>query len=291
MSLKNNEIWFWFCLMLVLVGAASGGGFFWFWQEVQTIRLSLASSTAALKIKNEEIIKLTTEASELAAVLNKEKNKNNEFEEQINEINDTVGTLEKWSKTDPELLQKYSKIFFLNENYSPAELKDIDSEYLYDKTKTLQIHAEVESFLADMLQDASEDGVDLQVVSAFRSFGYQSQLKNSYAVVYGAGTANQFSADQGYSEHQLGTTLDFTILGKAPFVGFDTTEGFKWLQSNAYKFGFVLSYPKGNAYYQYEPWHWRFVGENLARDLNRSGKFFYDLDQRALDPYLVKLFD
>ncbi|OHA58101.1 MAG: hypothetical protein A2571_03620 [Candidatus Vogelbacteria bacterium RIFOXYD1_FULL_44_32] len=291
MSLKNNEIWFWFCLMLVLVGAASGGGFFWFWQEVQTIRLSLASSTAALKTKNEEIIKLTTEASELAAVLNKEKNKNNEFEEQINEINDTVGTLEKWSKTDPELLQKYSKIFFLNENYSPAELKDIDSEYLYDKTKTLQIHAEVESFLVDMLQEASEDGVDLQVVSAFRSFGYQSQLKNSYAVVYGAGTANQFSADQGYSEHQLGTTLDFTILGKVPFVGFDTTEGFKWLQANAYKFGFVLSYPKGNVYYQYEPWHWRFVGENLARDLNRSGKFFYDLDQRALDPYLVKLFD
>jgi hypothetical protein len=63
------------------------------------------------------------------------------------------------------------------------------------------------------------------------------------------------------------------------------------MQKNAYKYGFVLSYPKGNVYYVFEPWHWRFVGEKLAADLNKSGDYFYDWDQRKIDTYLVNVFD
>jgi D-alanyl-D-alanine carboxypeptidase len=86
-------------------------------------------------------------------------------------------------------------------------------------------------------------------------------LKSQYRVTYGAGTANSFSADQGYSEHQLGTTVDFTTpkVG-GTLTGFDKTDSYKWLQNNAYKYGFILSYPSSNGYYIFEPWHWRFVG-------------------------------
>ena len=110
-------------------------------------------------------------------------------------------------------------------------------------------------------------------------------------MTYGSG-ANAFSADQGYSEHQLGTTIDFTTdaIGSS-FSGFEDTASFEWLMENAHRYGFILSYPDNNAYYQYEPWHWRFVGVDLARDLHRDEKGFYDLDQREIDTYLIKLFD
>jgi zinc D-Ala-D-Ala carboxypeptidase len=203
-----------------------------------------------------------------------------------------VDTLEKLSKTDKELLQKYSKVYFLNEHYVPPRLKNIDKEFLFNKEKPMQIHASVDSYLEDLLEDADDDDISLQIISAFRSFGTQATLKSNYSVTYGAGTANQFSADQGYSEHQLGTTVDFTTpeLGAA-FSTFDKTTAYEWLRKNAYRYGFVLSYPPGNAYYQFEPWHWRFVGTDLARKLHRENKYFYDLDQREIDKYLISIFD
>ena len=53
----------------------------------------------------------------------------------------------------------------------------------------------------------------------------------------------------------------------------------------------MLSYPKGNAYYIFEPWHWRFVGKDLAKDLHRHKEYFYDWDQRDIDEYLIDFFD
>lgn len=221
-----------------------------------------------------------------------EKNKNDEFADQIDGIADTVGDLEKLSKIDPELLQKYSKVFFLNEHYTPSELVIIDPEYATVSSDTnLQIHVSVWPKLKRLLEEARSDDLALRVASGYRSFGTQASLKSRYVVTFGAKTANQFSADQGYSEHQLGTTVDFTTekLG-AVSDSFTETAEYKWLQENAHRFGFILSYPADNGYYQFEPWHWRFVGTDLARDLYRDGQHFYDLDQREIDKYLVDLF-
>jgi D-alanyl-D-alanine carboxypeptidase len=111
-----------------------------------------------------------------------------------------------------------------------------------------------------MLVVAENDGINLRIISAYRSFGSQSELKSSYLMTFGSG-ANKFSADQGYSEHQLGTALDFTTAElEANFINFDKTTAYQWLLNNAFKYGFILSYPEGNQYYQFEPWHWRFVG-------------------------------
>ncbi|OGG49040.1 hypothetical protein A3G63_00640 [Candidatus Kaiserbacteria bacterium RIFCSPLOWO2_12_FULL_52_8] len=213
-------------------------------------------------------------------------------QEQVGSITGTVTDLQKLSKTDPELLAKYSKVFFLSDNYAPARLVEIPVEFRYTEKKLLQIIPEVLPYLKKMLDRAKDDGVELYVDSAYRSFATQEALKGQYAVTYGAGTANQFSADQGYSEHQLGTTVDLMTTGTGGALdGFDRTAAYTWVSDNAYRYGFVLSYPKNNGYYVFEPWHWRFVGVKLATDLHRSGKYFYTLDQRAIDNYLISLFD
>ncbi|MDD4804473.1 MAG: D-alanyl-D-alanine carboxypeptidase family protein [Candidatus Pacebacteria bacterium] len=233
--------------------------------------------------------------ADLSFALNQEKqnleDKIGDYRDEVNDITGTVSDLEKLSKIDPELLQKYSKVFFLNEHYSPARLTEIPSEYKYSDLKTLKIGTETWPYLKKMIDAAKDDNIEIYISSAFRSFNEQTALKTNYSVTYGVGTANQFSADQGYSEHQLGTTVDLTTTGlNGGLDGFDTTEAYKWLTSNAYKYGFVLSYPNNNAYYVYEPWHWRFVGIKLAKYLHGQNKNFYDLDQRKIDEYLINLF-
>ncbi len=255
-----------------------------------TQELSIASSTIAALA--EQLSLTSEELDELEDDYRREKNRNEEFEDQIEDIAGTVSDLDKLSKTDEELLQKYSKVYFLNEHYVPEKLADIEKKYLYNENASKSVHAKVEPYLNDMLEDALEDGVKIWVVSSYRSFYEQAYLKGSYTVSYGSG-ANAFSADQGYSEHQLGTTLDFTTegIGGGLVTAFEDTPAFAWLRDHAYKYGFTLSYPKENAYYVYEPWHWRFVGEDLAEDLHEDGAYFYDWDQRKIDTYLIKIFD
>ncbi|KKU86061.1 MAG: Peptidase M15B and M15C DD-carboxypeptidase VanY/endolysin [Parcubacteria group bacterium GW2011_GWA2_47_9] len=210
---------------------------------------------------------------------------------QVESIKGTVGILEKIKQTDLELLKKYSKIYFLNENYVPSSLVAIDAQYIFNPQKKLQIHAGVYGHLKNMLDVAKAEGINLSLLSASRSFYEQAGVKSAYSVTFGAGSANQFSADQGYSEHQLGTTVDFTSTNGEQFAGFDKLPAYEWLKNNAYKYGFILSYSKGNSYYIYEPWHWRFVGKQLAADLFAQNKNFYDMDQREIDTYLQFFFD
>ena len=249
---------------------------------------NLATTTAAYE---QRLALLEEERNNLEDDYKKEKRKNDKFEEDIEEIADTVGDLEKLKKTDRELLQKYSKVYFLNEHYVPKKLETIDSKYVLTGRNPQQFHSDAMSFLEDMFDDAKEDGVDLKVVSSYRSFNTQAIVKANHKMLYGSG-ANQFSADQGYSEHQLGTTMDLTIpaLG-ADFNNIDQTPAYTWLTENAHEYGFVLSYPKNNTYYIFEPWHWRFVGVDLARYLYKEKKNFYDADQRTIDSYLIKIFD
>ncbi len=249
---------------------------------------NLASTTLTYDMRIEELNK---EKAEVEDEYRKEKRKNDKFEEDIEDIEDAVSDLEKLKKLDKELLQKYSKVYFLNEHYIPKRIETIDSKYVLTGRNPQQFHADAMEFLEDMFDDAKEDGIDLRVVSSYRSFATQAIVKANHKVLYGSG-ANQFSADQGYSEHQLGTTMDIstTKLG-ANFDNIAAEPAYTWLQENAYRYGFILSYPKNNKYYIFEPWHWRFVGVSLARDLHKDEKNFYDADQRYIDSYLLHIFD
>ncbi len=272
--------------ILILIAALGYGAYAYFNLRDERTKLQgeLAQSQDQLQKANEENTRLNNE-------LQAEQAKIRTLVEEVSKISGTVGILEKLQKTDPELLQKYSKVYFLNENYVPSELAAIPSNYLFGSGETEEIHARVWPHLERMLRAASSAGLDLKVLSSYRSFGEQSSLKAGYKVTYGSG-ANKFSADQGYSEHQLGTTVDFTTSNIGSGLnGFEKTAEYEWLVQNASKYGFTLSYPEGNSYYIFEPWHWRFVGLNLADYLFTAKKFFYDLDQREIDQYLVNIFD
>lgn len=251
--------------------------------QVATLAERVTVLEENFKVLSEDNVNLSNalqEATDVADSVKKE----------LKKIDNSVDDLEKLSKIDPQLLQKYSKVYFLNEHYVPSGLSTIDSEFTMGKT--IQIHSKVAKHLEKLLEDAADDGLSLRVISGYRSFDTQKDLKSTYSVIYGAGTANTFSADQGYSEHQLGTAVDFTtptIAGTA--TSFDQTPEFAWLQKNANEYGFVLSYPQGNAYYMYEPWHWRFVSRDLAEELYDIKRGFYDLDQREIDKYLADFFD
>ena len=258
--------------------------------QKNTLDSRLEEKTMDLESVSKELEVANDEVSFLNEELDNEKERLDDLEDEFRKVTNTVEDIEKLSQIDKELLQKYSKVSFLNEHYAPPKLSDIDDRYTYGGVE-MEIHRSVSGFLDDLLDEADDDDLELKVKSAFRSFGTQSTLKNSYLVTYGSG-ANTFSADQGFSEHQLGTTVDFTTeLTGSLTTSFENTEEFMWLEENAYKYGFVLSYPKGNIYYQYEPWHWRFVGKDLARYLHRKDLNFYDLDQRDIDEYLLEIFD
>ena len=283
----------WIIIFIFVVGGGFGGyRYYTLAKELQATKSDLASTTVSYAQQSQQQSdSLTNEESKNAQLEAQLTEQSNSYGTQLNSLSTTVSSLSKLASIDPELLEKYSKVFFLSDNYVPAKLSNIDPSYVYG-TKTLQFESDALPFLTAMIDASRASGADLSVISAYRSFGTQALLKSSYAVTYGKGTANAFSADQGYSEHQLGTAVDLTTnTVKDSFVGFEKTPANTWLTANAYKYGFILSYPSGNGYYVYEPWHWRFVGVKLATMLHAENESFYTLDQRTINAYLISLFD
>jgi LAS superfamily LD-carboxypeptidase LdcB len=135
------------------------------------------------------------------------------------------------------------------------------------------IRQDAASALEEMFRDAKADGINLYAVSGYRSYSTQSSIFNSNVRKYGSvEKANQFSARPGQSEHQTGLAMDITSTsvnyGLSQAFG-DTKEG-KWLRENAHKYGFILRYQQGKEAitgYQYEPWHFRYVGKEAAKEI------------------------
>lgn len=264
--------------------------------ELASTSLLLASNTSKLA---ENVNDLNNKTAGLSNTINDTKQNIEDVKSQVGGVQQSVGViggavgnLQKLVAVDPEILKKYSKVYFTNENYTPAHLTDVPNEYVYSNTRSERYLSEAWPHLKQMLDDAKSQGNEIFIKSAYRSFAEQKSLKSTYSVIYGAGTANTFSADQGYSEHQLGTAIDVITSGLGgKLEGFEKTQAFTWMQANAYRYGFVISYPKGNKFYVYEPWHWRFVGVALATHLHNNNQNFYDLDQREIDKYLANVFD
>lgn len=124
------------------------------------------------------------------------------------------------------------------------------------------------------MQDAAQQaGIVLQLVSAYRSYEYQKHL---FQRKLARGTTLeqilQVNAAPGFSEHHSGRALDLATPGLPPLEeSFEATEAFAWLQQHAGRFGFRLSFPRGNAFgVLYEPWHWYFEGGERAGNSNDS---------------------
>ena len=125
---------------------------------------------------------------------------------------------------------------------------------------------------SSMSQDASNQGINLKVISGFRSYATQTRLYNNYVSRDGRAAADRYSARAGHSEHQTGLAADINSLSQ-DFI--NTKEG-QWLNNNMHKYGFILRYPRGKESitgYMYEPWHIRFVGTNLSNSLYNNGNW------------------
>lgn len=128
--------------------------------------------------------------------------------------------------------------------------------------------------LAELISAANSDGQELLVLSAFRSYTEQKQNFAHFTGIYGD-DAEIVSAPPGQSQHQLGTTVDFTNaeVNYELLPAFGKTSASKWLEDNAWKHGFIITYPKGDKQgtgRQHEPWEYRYVGEKLAERIHES---------------------
>ncbi|MDO8145777.1 MULTISPECIES: M15 family metallopeptidase [unclassified Isoptericola] len=116
-------------------------------------------------------------------------------------------------------------------------------------------------------------GRELVLVSGFRSADYQEDLFGRYAAQHGTSGADRFSARSGHSEHQTGWAVDVTEAG-VDFTRFGGTPSSDWVAANAWRYGYVVRYPAGGEEitgYDAEPWHLRYVGEDLATYVHRTG--------------------
>lgn len=167
----------------------------------------------------------------------------------------------------------------LTEDFVPEGLMTPDilfpfSDTTIDKAKMVPVAA----YALDELFDAAYDEEHLLLygVSAYRSFTRQYTIYATNLAVYGTAHSNRYSAAPGTSEHQTGLVIDISCRSE----GFDLEETFadtpegKWVAENAHRFGFIIRYPKGKEAitgYSYEPWHLRYVGNELAAYLYETG--------------------
>ncbi|NLA10579.1 MAG: M15 family metallopeptidase [Firmicutes bacterium] len=155
--------------------------------------------------------------------------------------------------------------------YAPTDLEQIPAEIVHPDRRggKYYLRREPLQHLKQMWQAAQEnDGVQLTVTSAYRSYDTQVSTFNYWVKKDGEAKAVTYSARAGQSEHQLGTTLDFNIdisAGAAQHV---------WLAEHAHEYGFALSYPRGAQEitgYKFEPWHYRYIGVEAAGEWKESG--------------------
>ncbi len=129
---------------------------------------------------------------------------------------------------------------------------------------------ETESQFNKLSDDAAKVGLNIYLSSGYRSYSYQSQIYSNYSSIYGADTADTFSARPGHSEHQTGLAIDVNTIDDS-FAGTPEAE---WLAENAHRYGFIIRYPKDKVAitgYKYEPWHLRYLGTDTATKVYNSG--------------------
>jgi zinc D-Ala-D-Ala carboxypeptidase len=169
------------------------------------------------------------------------------------------------------VLALVNKDYSLPSSYIPNDLVRPNVEFSFTGLKLEKAYMRKEAALAleKMFKDAESSGIELCAVSGYRSYSRQRSLFDAEVNHVGETKAEQAVAIPGTSEHQTGLAMD--IAGKSTDLhlteGFANTNEGKWLSQNAYRFGFILRYPKGKenlTHYEYEPWHFRYVGVKAA---------------------------
>ncbi|WP_459128872.1 D-alanyl-D-alanine carboxypeptidase family protein [Guggenheimella bovis] len=183
-----------------------------------------------------------------------------------------------------------NKFNSLSDEYAPTDLVEIKT----NSTRTLELRKEAAEAWTRLEKDASDQGLTIVVVSAYRTKEYQQTLYENYQKKNKV-NAVLYSAYPRRSEHEMGLALDLGYKDSLPDHFFDHPEGI-FLRDNAHKYGFILRYPEGKEEitgYAYESWHYRYVGEKLAKELKEKNitlEEYYKLEaEKILEKDLTAL--
>ena len=174
----------------------------------------------------------------------------------------------------------YKYIEYINKNkkldltsvgsdYAPSDLVTISQTYSWGDAGSQKTRKVTYDAFLEMWNAAKEEqGYYLMVSSSYRSYQEQEIVYNNYKKTRGQKYADSIAARPGASEHQTGLSLDIFSKLNNNKLTFKDTETAKWLENNAYRFGFILRYPKDKVKvtgYSYEAWHFRYVGKEIAK--------------------------
>jgi zinc D-Ala-D-Ala carboxypeptidase len=174
--------------------------------------------------------------------------------------------------------------------YVPASLVSPAVELrLARGSEQMLIRSDVAAAVEELFTAGKQAGHDLVFASGYRSYAYQASLYQSYVAKDGQSAADLYSARPGHSEHQTGLAFDVQVKdGTCTLeICFASTNAGKWLANEAHAYGFIIRYTEGKTTvtgYQFEPWHFRFVGKEVASEIfNRQTTLeeFFDLPAAA----------
>ena len=178
----------------------------------------------------------------------------------------------------------------LEQTYIPPDLVPLTRAGFSEST--LKIRSLAVGDLKALRNAAAAAGVPIDVVAAYRSYYQQLDLFDRRVRELGRDAALAKTARAGHSEHQLGTALDFRTYGQLDVdIHWDQTPTGKWVEENAWRYGFAQSYPEGSldvTCYSAEPWHYRYLGRALAGQVHASGltvrEFLWNRDHGGPQP-------
>ena len=158
-------------------------------------------------------------------------------------------------------------------SYAPKDLVTVP--VAHDNPAVMRKDASA-ALVAMFAAGAAEGGGQMQVQSSYRSYPVQVQVYNGWVSSLGKTQADKQSARPGYSEHQTGLAVDISPVPLTCSLAacFGTTPQGEWLAANAWRFGYLLRYPADKTAitgYEYEPWHFRYIGVPLATELHKEG--------------------
>ena len=162
--------------------------------------------------------------------------------------------------------------FTLGPNYKPPDLVSVSKGNVGGGGLVRKVAIDDLKALAAA---AKANGTPLVAWSPYRTYKTQATLFNGGVKAYGYDAAITYWGRPGHSEHQLGVTIDFVAVGDSGLSSsWEQTRTGGWMAKNAWKYGWLMSYPKGKqdvVCYHYEPWHYRYYGRDLAKKIHDSG--------------------
>lgn len=185
----------------------------------------------------------------------------------------------KLTNTFYTLVNKYN---YLREDFVPNNLVELETPYAREG---IYLVKSAKDKFYELVKKASEEGLTIRAISAYRGYTYQKRLYDKYVENDGIAKADTYSARPGFSDHQTGLVVDVDNSINS-FEGFTNTKEYQWMLANSYKYGFILRYPEGKEAitgYQFESWHYRFVGVKLAKKIKASNLTFDEYFTRYLD--------